>query len=102
LTTDEFLALLANLKATWHDPPRRFSHTVIRPRQEITDAMLRWQQQQVGSYAPELVNLKLAILYEYAAQYMLRDTVLDPNALADDLRQYLHHHSTWWEEWRKP
>jgi len=101
LTTDEFLALLARLSITWRDPPRPYSHTIIRPRQEVTEALLRWQRHPLRYYAPELGNQKLGVLYEYSAQYMMRDTILDPTALAGDLIHYLRDYEAWWEQWRR-
>jgi len=72
---------------------------VPRPRQEINDALRRWQA-MVGYYEPQLRDVKLTILYEYAASRLLRESIVSPEFIAADFQRFRSHYRNWWEEWR--
>jgi hypothetical protein len=70
-----------------------------QPRVEFTTA-LDHLKQSLGHYAPELKDVNIRVMYEYAAGRLLRDSVPCPQRIVQDLRNYLADQRTWWEGWR--
>ena len=101
MTSDFLDRLEAAMKQAPRQQPRRPPiRCVPRPRQEISDALLRCKSMLVY-YEPSLQDLKLTTLYEYAAQRLLRDCIPDPRVIVADCLHYRTHYQDWWEEWRK-
>jgi hypothetical protein len=97
--TDDFLQALAACKAPNSKKSVSRIRCVPRPRQEITDALLRWRD-IVAYYEPSLQHIRVTELYEYAAQRLLRQSITAPAAIANDFSNYRRDYSVWWEQWR--
>jgi hypothetical protein len=99
--TDDMLGRIeAAIAAARKQEPRRPGvRRYPRPSQEISDALTRCRQ-SLAYYEPSIQDITLTVLYEYAAQRLLRDSVPDPACIGADCKRYRQDYRRWWEEWR--
>lgn len=96
----EFDKLLERLRREAKDPPRRRIRSVPRPQQELNDALLRVRSHILSYYQPDLEQVTLTGLYEYAARRLLRDCIVHPEDIAKDFQEYRTQYAVWSERWR--